>query len=331
MSIPANNAGMEFANVTGRVGTYAISIFDFESWVNEPTVQVAPRSRKTKGAKQMINKIFNDCAEIIDDQFWADKFRSAAYGTFPRGFSFHDDILIYSKGAKTQTLEVSGNPYEAAYACMEFFRSNAGIFSPTDEKQSSELQYLRSQSVLTQEKLTWGNINKKMQECMLSNYITYMKEMMNLCTKEMEQLREIIKMGILNKYFGKTNITVDNNRIFSIDGLLWNSDKREFYINPELKPIITRTYNRKKDGPPSINQNQKDTIPQFSIKWDKYIKILEKKQSAYTRRIRRSIVHHQPNHVHYLTLIPTTDTVTTTLTDDTTNDYTDTESHSDTE
>lgn len=316
-----NNIQMK--NLGGRVGSYAISTVDFDSWMNEPVIQVPQRSRKTRGNKEIIHKIFAECALVTQDPFWADKFNTAALGKFPQKFSYHDGLLTYRKGAKCQSVEVSNNPYEASHACMEFFRSNGGIFSPADEQNSLELQYARAHAVLTQQQLTWGDANKKVQECMLSYYVINMKSLMALSDAEVEQLRQTIRLGIANKYFGKHNIRVENNRIHSVDGLLWNDELRNFYINPQLKPTSTRTYTRKKDGPPSVDPSQKDTIPQFGVKWGKYIESLDKKIVRNNRRQRRIIVNHPGGQVRHLQLVTTsgsTVVTTTPYTDVTTTD-----------
>lgn len=285
---------IQVKNLGGRIGTYAISTVDFNSWMNEPVVQAPMKARRTRGNKEVIHKIFAECAKIIPDPFWTDKFNNAAIGKFPPKFNFHDGIITYRKGAKCHTLEVSNNPLEAASACMEFFRSNGGIFSPLDEQNSLELQYARAHAVLTQQQLTWADANKKVQECMLSYYVTDMKRVMLLRDPEVEQLRQTIRLGIANKYFGKHNIRVEGNRIHSIAGLVWNNETREFYIDPELKPNSTRTYTRKKDGPPAIDPSQKDMVPQFGLKWKKYVESLDKKIIQNSRRQRRIIINQMP-------------------------------------
>lgn len=324
--IASTDANMHIKNLGGRVGSYAISTVNFDSWVNEPTIQAPQRTRKTRGVKEIIHKIFGECAVSIEDPFWIEKFNAAATGKFPKGFNYHDGILFYRKGAKCHQLELPGNPYEAAYACMEFFRGNGGIFSPMDEQDSLELQYARSQAVLTQQQLTWGDANKKIQECMLSHYVIGMKSLMELSDIEMEQLRQTIRLGIAHKFFGKHNINVDANRIHTIDGLLWNNQERRFYINPELKPNTTRIYTRNKDGPPAIDPSQKDMVPQFGLKWNKYIDSLDKKIIRNNRRVRRVTISQPSTHVTHLHLITsgsTTGVSDATSTDDVTDDITD--------
>lgn len=317
---------IKMKNMDGRIGSHAISTVNFNSWANDPIVQDKQKVRKTKGAKDATHKIFVECANVTQDQFWVEKFINGSIGKFPSKFSFHDGLLSYRKGSKCNTLEVSNNPYEASQACMEFFRSNGGIFSPIDEQNSLELQYTRSHMALTQQQLTWGDANKKEQEGMLSYYITDMKEIMRLSDSESEQLRQTIRLGVVNKFFGKHNVTVENNRIQSIGGLLWNNETRKFYIDPQLKPNSTRTYTRKKDGPASIDATQKDTIPQFNIKWKKYVELLDKKIANNDRRQRRVIVVNSQGGTNqrYLHLV-TTGTTTTPKTDtvSSSEDYTD--------
>lgn len=281
----------QLKTINNRVGSYAISTIDFNSWMTEPIVQAPIRTRKTRGAKEVVNKIFSECATIIQDSFWIDKFNNAAMGKFPQKFNFNDGILTYRKGAKNHSLEVSNNPYEAAHACMEFLRVNGGIFSPMDEQISLEAQYSRTHAVLTQQKLTWADANKKVQECMLSYYVMDMKVIMTLDGPRVEQLRQTIRLGISNKYFGKTNIRVENNRIHSIDGLLYNNELKIFYINPELKPNTTRTYLRKKTNDAGVDSTQKDTVPQFGVKWVKYVETLDKKIVHSNHRKQRITVN----------------------------------------
>lgn len=306
----ATAPNMQIRNLGGKVGSYAISTVDFDAWANAPLTQTTTKSRKNKIVKEIIHKIFEECAIVVNDSFWAEKFNAASIGKFPRGFSYHDNVLTFKKGARTFTLDISNNPIEAAYAAMEFFRVNAGIFSPMDEQNSLELQHMRSQTALNQQDLTWGDVNKKMQECLLSNFVVEMQGVMSLTIAEKENLREVIKLGIGDKYFGKHNITVTGGRIQSIAGLLWDNNTRKFYIDPELKPSSSRTYVRNKPGASSTDPTQKDTIPQFFCKWVKFTEMLEKKSIKYNRRTRNLTVNHPGAHGKRLNLVVSTSATT---------------------
>lgn len=259
-------------NTEKNVGSYAISTVSFNSWVNEP-IKKDKKTKKKVDTKEIVNKIFAEYAAIITDPFWVEKLNNASLGKFPQKFSYNNNTLIYKKGSKSYTLELTNNPFESAYKCIEFFRAHGGIFSPIDEQNSMDIQLSLVNN--NEEKLTWGNSNKKIKDFMLSNYIGDLKEIMKLNHEQIRQLDQTLKQGISNKYFGKHNIYVENNRIQSIEGLLYENNN--FYIDPNLKPISTRVYTRKKNGPPVINTNQKDMYPQFNVKWNKYIDTLDKK------------------------------------------------------
>lgn len=275
---------------SGGVGSFAISTIDFDTWMNEPAAKTASKTRKNKVAKEIVNKIFTDCAAAVSDPFWIEKFNLAAAGKLPQKFSYHENILSYKKGNRTFSVELSNNPHDAAAKCMEFFRAHAGMFSPQDEQNSLELQYQRTHAALSEEPLTWGDANKKIQESLLSNFITTMKEIMNLSESEKEQLRQTIRLGIGNKYFGKHNISVQQNSITSIEGLLWNDSGRFFYIHPELKPVTTRSYSRKKESGVLGESAYKDMAPQFTARWARYLEILDKKIAKHARGHRVTIV-----------------------------------------
>lgn len=260
-----------------KVGNVAILTVDFNSWsLESSTEKTVAKTRKVRGAKEVLpsNKIFAECARITTDPFWIEKFNNASYGKMPAKFYFNDGNLSFRKGAKNIIFQVPINPYEAAPKCIEFFRSNAGIFSPLDQQNALDLQQERIQTVAQREELKWENTNKKLQEGLISYYVNDIKIVMNLSAEQVEQLRQTIKNGIASKVFCKTSIRLENNRIHSIDGLLWNDHDKIFYINPDLKPKITRSYAKKKEV---VEIAHKDTVPQFGTKWNKYVESLDKK------------------------------------------------------
>lgn len=250
----------------GKVGGSSISTVNFSSWANAPIVAPVSKTKKTK-IKEIVNKIFDECAKFTEDPFWIKKFNSAAMGKFPTNFYFNDNILTYRKGAKNNNIILSNNPREAANQFMSFFHVNRGIFSPLDQQTALDLKYTRTQSMTNVEDLNWENSNKKTKERLISYFITDQAGIMNLTTKQSDQLKQTINSGLFMKYFDKNNIIVQNERIYSIGGLLWEPQSKTFYIDPNLNPTITRSYTKKK----TTSNLPKDTVPQFGNKWDKYV------------------------------------------------------------
>lgn len=307
-------ASTQTAKFQGKVGSYAISTVSFDTWTAPPASQTQAKPRKTRGTKEVVHKIFAECASVIQDPFWIDKFTAASFGKLPSKFSFHDNTLSYRKGAKTLSVEISMNPYESAITCMDFFRAHASIFSPMDEQNSREMQYARTQSELEREPLTWADANKKMQDCLVSLYVVEMKGRMGLSNTEVEQLRQTIKLGISTKHFSKNNIHLEDNNIYTIQGLLWNPDKRIFYIDSNSKPAAARSYARKKASSSAVDPGEKDMIPQFTVKWLKYLDAFEKKLLQHARRQRRIVIVNNAGVVpRKMQLVLTTDARTTTL------------------
>lgn len=301
---------IQIKNISGRVGSYAISTVDLSSFTADALTRPVQKTRKVRNAKEVIHKIFAECAAATNDPFWAEKFTNASYGKFPAKFNYSDGVLNYRKGAKSKTLEIPMNPYEASILCMDFFRTNGGMFSELDQQYSTQLQDSRSQDLIYQKPLEWADLNKKMRECLLSYYIVSMKDVMKLRDNEIEQLLQTLRMGIKNKYFDEHNIRVENNRIQTVDGLLWNNNDRRFFINPSLAPSTTRSYGRKKGVTSTTVAICKDMTPQFVNKWSKYTDALHSKTDARIRTQRRiRVVHQSTGTPRRITLI-TSDTNT---------------------
>jgi hypothetical protein len=278
------------ANPAGRVGSYAISTVSFDSWANEPPRVVPAKKKRGRGVKEVVHPIFAECAQLTTDPFWVEKFNQAAIGKFPPKFGYRDGIFVFKRANKSETMELSDNVYEAMYATMAFFQSKGLIFSPSDEQLIRESQEAQHRREMNLPPATWVDINKKTQECMISYYILELHEIMGLSLSEKEQLRQTIRVGISNNFFGKHNIQVNQNRIHTIGGLLWDGTKRIFYIDPELKPVVSRSYSRKKGGETPVDPAQRDMIPQFEVKWGKYLDALQRKIQKSSRGARRATI-----------------------------------------
>lgn len=255
-------------NTGNVVGSYAISTADITSWLNAPSA--APiKPKRTRTTKTVDHKIFQACSEIVTDPFWREKFRLASIGKFPPKFSFHENVLSYKKGNRSQSVTLSIDPAVAAATAIDFFHSKGGIFSHQDEQNAIKFQ--SQQSTEIDEPLTWSGANKKVQETLIVYYVKNIRAVMNLSDSEADQLLRLIRWGISGKFFGNQNIVILGTRIQSITGLLWNPEKRVFYIDPTLKPISTRSCS--KSSTAVVNKD----LPRFSYKWENYLSRFDKR------------------------------------------------------
>jgi len=258
---------MSSRNLHSKVGSVSVTSVNFNSWTSTPVVASVAKSKKSR-VKEIVNEIFVDCAKVTEDPFWVERFNLAAIGKFPTNIYYHDNTLTYKKGAKNNKIILSSNIRDAATAFIDFLRINKSIFSPLDEQSTLDQEFNRINSSSNTEILTWQTASKKIKECLISHFIIDMGVLMNLTTEQSNQLRQVIQTGIFSNLFDKNNITLNNNRIFSIGGLLYDPDNKIFYIDPNLTPSSVHSYSKKK----TLNNNvPKDTIPQFNTKWNKYI------------------------------------------------------------
>lgn len=286
---------LKLNNIGGNIGTYAVSTISLDSWMND-TSSSNIKGKKTKSNKAVIHRIFADCAAVIDDPFWIEKFTEASQGKFPQKFAYRDNKLLYKRAARIFDINVSSSPYEAAYQCMEFIRKHGCIYSPEDEQLQLQRQCDRqADAQLNYVELTWETAGKRTQDALISYYVLSMEEMMGLSATETKQLRQTIKLAIFSKTLGNHNIVVENKRIFKIDGLLFDGQKRVFYINAELKPASSRKSSKSKDE--VVVASQKDTVPQFASGWLKFIESMNQRVQANSRR-NRAVIIYQPNGVH---------------------------------
>lgn len=276
-----------------KVGSYAISVINFDDW-NAEQIYSSQKGKKGKGSvgskakKDIVHPVLAEGARYISDPYWVERINLAACGKFSRGFMYRDGKIIHKKGNKYNSIVLGENAYETVHAFISFMRTYGNIRSPTDEQNEEEAHQRRLKEAAEQNPITWKDANKKLQESMICNYITTMKDVMKLSKSEAEQLRSIVKYGINNKYFTKENITLKENRIYTIDGLLWNAENRSFFISPTVVPKVTRRSSKKCEEYADIFEcTQKDMIPQFRNRWNKYIDQMEKKVDSAIRRSRR--------------------------------------------
>jgi len=259
------------------VGNFNIATVDFDTWINEPISVKQTRTSVSRIKKEIVNMIFEDCANINDDPYWIDLFKKASFGKFKRGFCYSDGRLTYRKANKAYSINIPSNPYEASSLCHDFFRTHGNCYSPIDVEKSMIMQ---KKIIATEnEKLTWKNTSHDLRHVLICNYINDMSKIMNLSSEEKSQLKQTIVDGVDKKYFVTTNIILEQNNIYQINGLLWNNIRRDFYIDPQLQPQITKKYSRAKIIP--CKRIDKDTIPQFTTKWNKYIFSLYDKKGKY--------------------------------------------------
>lgn len=203
--------------MTRTVGDFSVSRF----------VEPEQKHKKVK-KKDVVHPIFLAYAECIDDPYWSSMLSNAAYGKFPKKFSYQDGNLVFRR-KKNISLSLTGDMSVDPYKVVEFFKHHSGITSQADREMTT-----RELSNTETKEISWGRKRKRIRELMISNYVSFMAKAMNLTQEQKEQLKLIINVGVLFGYLNKDNFETDDKRIIRINGIYF--DGTNFILDESLKP-----------------------------------------------------------------------------------------------
>jgi len=250
------------------------------SWLSTPVVLTGDKKiRKSRSTKPILHPIFAECASQTSDLWWKEKFMSAAYGKMPsKLFTFKDGIMIYSKknNSKPHTLEVPISPYEAFYACKEFFMTHAQMISPTDHETALEERRKRGELEAEEEPKTWGEFSKKMRGVLIEYYIDYMSTVLKLTAAEQKNLRYRIYGGIGLGFLSKDSFHIEDGRITQIDGLYFNELERFFFVDETQSSNQGKSRSSGKKNKSGENHARKGGA-EFEARWLEYLGYLDRK------------------------------------------------------
>lgn len=264
--------------LNGKVGSYASASIDFDAWFkNEQLSTPVTKSKKTKNTKEPIYPVFEECAKNVTDIFWIKNFNIWAGGKLPKFFSYKDHTLYYNKSQNCAQCELTYDPAANTILCMNFFKMYGGIYSMQDGNDNDDPDD-SDDNEKSKGPIVWSTLSKKNQDFMIRQYVLGIKPVFNLNPKETNKLLQTIRLCVSDKTFNKSNIIIENATIIQINGLMWNPDNRIFratYDTDKHKKL------KSKSDDIFVNSLPKDMIPQFNLKYSKYLEIYDKKNAKY--------------------------------------------------
>ena len=263
--------------MSGKVGSYATTSIDFNTWFkDEQNPKIIPKNKKQKTKKKIIYPIFVEYANITTDPFWAKKLNMWANGKIPKYFTVTDSAIIFNKEDQMVLCELTHNHVIDTKSCIQFFKTYGGIFSKKDEcEEIVEYSSAPSPDVINVIDKQWSQIDKNMQEIMIKNYIYNISTVLSLTTKESNLLLQTVKLAVYSKNFNKNNIVIEHEKIIKISNLMWDKETRTFKADYVI-PKSTKVNDEVDDLP-------KDMVPQYNYKIEKYYESYEKKYARYTK------------------------------------------------
>lgn len=256
------------------VGQYSVSISSFLPWKTETPVSKTKKPKKL--LKPIINPIFEQLANLTEDNFWKTIFLDCSRGRFPRGFTFKNNLLKFKKGNKMTCLEITSNLVETFTSYMNFFQSAGGIMSKEDREKIKKMEEERILEQIEKETdKNWKDIKKEnLKEALLNEFIKEICEDLNFNEQEKIELTTTIKKGIILKCFNNDNIIMEDGKISEIEGLVYNDKKRQHDIH---KDFLVKKSSKSSDL--GIGKTQDKNNPCFIDMWIKYLDNLENKRN----------------------------------------------------
>ena len=265
--------------MNGKVGSYATTSIDFNTWFkDEQNVKMAPKNKKQKTKKKIVYPILAEFSYLTTDVFWSKKLTMWANGKIPKYFSITEQAIVFNKEDQIVTYEFTHNDIVDAKACIHFFKTYGGYFSKKDEcEEIVEYSSAPSPDYPTETiDKQWSQIDKNMQEIMIKNYVYNIAAVLSLTTKESNLLLQTVKLAVYSKNFNKNNIIIEHEKIITISNLMWDKETRTFKADYNIPKTLKKRDEELIDLP-------KDMIPQYNSKIEKYYESYEKKYTRYTK------------------------------------------------
>ena len=262
---------------------YPMTTVRLMPWLQTPMMSGKSRSRSKQSQLVVINPIFEQFIENIQDPFWVNVMKECSYGKFPRGSSFRNNILSSRKGSKIISEELNNDPIEGGKKCIEFFRTHCNLKSDNDlliEKEKLNVCGMNGPKIST---MAWSDIRSgSVKQSIILDYIYKIHSERNLNREQLNNLKTEINLGFTLKYFTPDHVNFSNGVIIDIRGLKWDHHKGEFYIDRSI--TNTPKMAKLKDflgedvyKDPKHKTTPKSTCVDYSKKWLKTAEQINRK------------------------------------------------------
>lgn len=180
--------------------------------------------------------IFEKASHLTDDPFWTQILKEMAYGKFPRGFRYINNVLTYKIRSKTLECIISqSNAQEALVSVITFMQQNAHILSIRDNEMRKREMKENNVEMEGLDIDSWSQIRTAPHRSILiGQYVRQLSRIMSLTSKDSKRLECTIRLGICGGHFNSKTIHVEHGRIKMIDGLVRTNDNH-FDIDPAYR------------------------------------------------------------------------------------------------
>ena len=239
---------------------------------NGELIQSNKKVRKHKNYGNVLHPVFSNMLEFTTNDFWIKFLNSCSKNKFPKNFNFINGSLLYkSKQKKQQScFKIDEENLKENFEQLKVFLKDKGIL-PSEEKL--EIFSAREEKIID----IWKDIGKKNENNYIYQYIDREQKKNNLNEKEKNNLHSLVKIGLAGGIFNDNTIKLKDNKIDSLEYLLWHEEKRSYSIDKNF--FDPKMYKLKKSkqtnnsSSSTIDENDLDTVSSIKIEkiWEKFI------------------------------------------------------------
>lgn len=257
-----------------RAGGYAVSSIGARPWINMPVEQKREKNGRMCKQVPIVHPIFKECAGLTNDPMWQSIFNNASIGKFPKGFNYKDGRLTSRGKSKNKVINISDDPLEVLYLCIEFFKLTAGLTSERDQarnKQEYDSAYEKTNETFE----SCIKSRKVYREECIRDYLNKLGSQHNLDQDKVYQLICRVELGFfLNRLDYKKDLIIDESKklIVGIHGLAFDENDKEFFIKEDHPVKLTPRPSKKKIPREGI----------IDVRWRKFLEDLDKKKKKTT-------------------------------------------------
>ena len=222
--------------------------------------------------KEIIYPIFLECTPFCEDLFWESVFENLAYGKPPCGAYISKDFLCCSYKNKEFSYRIERKDSQILYQDVyRLLNKKMGVLSQR-EKIRQRLNFNKMEKIIHDSRQDWSNIRKNVRDVMYEKYVIEMKQKHGLSTQQTKYLLSAICISITFKTITQKDITFENERISSIDGVEFhhqNGQPTQIIMKKSMCPVITKR-------PKTIIVKKK----KMDKEWTKYLKTKKNKKKS---------------------------------------------------
>jgi len=193
--------------------------------------------RKHRVQKKIANKHFEDMRKFNSEYFWDNILVKFSRNIFYKEFRYIGNTLYYkikSKNFKDELFIDPDNIEETLNNFKNFLR-NKGIMPKSEVNENFS-------SLISEDKeqiKSWKEAGKN-QIYLLYDFFNEKKEQLKLNKNEYNNLQSLLKLSIYNNILTNNDIVIEDEKIKSINYLLWDKKERKFSLDIEkikIKPV----------------------------------------------------------------------------------------------